>query len=48
MINASYWWSMLPIGILYNVTYQCWWSMLPIGILYNVTYQCFLLVYYTM
>ena len=39
---------MLPIGILYNVTYQCWWSMLPIGILYNVTYQCFLLVYYTM
>ena len=41
---------MLPIGILYNVTYQCWCnlSMLPIGILYNVTYQCFLLVYYTM
>ena len=31
---------MLPIGILYNVTYHYWWSMLPIGILYNVTYQC--------
>ena len=30
---------MLPIGILYNVTYQC--------ILYNDN-QCFLLVYYTM
>ena len=30
---------MLPIGILYNVT---WWSMLPIDD------QCFLLVYYTM